>query len=278
MPRFEHAQRWRVTDEFAMPLYFSKPARDLLPLNIAGLYISILSKGAYGPIQPSDTSACAVAPTAVGRAHGYGICCHGAITADIAVSPALTLILYVLLPLWLAAGLADWTCHRATAIEHTSGAKESVLHLIMLVQIGLPVLAALLFEPNALVFALLIGGFLLHQLTELWDVIYSEKSRRITPIEQQVHSAMEMLPFAIIVLLASMHWAQFCALFGIGDERARFVLAARTPAISPTYLAGLGCAIVLFGVLPYLEELLRCLRTNREAAPASREPASGTSF
>jgi len=194
------------------------------------------------------------------------------------VSPALTLIVYVLLPLWLAAGLADWMCHRATAIEHTSGVKESALHFVMLAQIGLPVLAALLFEPNALVFALLIGGFLLHQLTELWDVTYSEKSRRITPLEQQVHGVMEMLPFAIIVLLASMHWAQFCALFGIGDERARFVLEARTPAISRAYLAGLGCAIVLFGVLPYLEELLRCLRANRGSVPASRERASGSSF
>ena len=187
------------------------------------------------------------------------------------LSPQLSLILYLLLPLWVIAGFADWLCHRMTAIERTSGARESLLHLVMLAQIGLPVLAALLFTPNALVFALLIGGFVLHQLTELWDVTYSEKSRRITPVEQQVHGIMEMAPFAIILLLASVHWGQFCALFGIGDESAQFALTRRVPAISPAYLVGLGCAIVLLDVLPYLEELLRCLRAKVDAAPALRE-------
>jgi len=190
------------------------------------------------------------------------------------VGPQLSLILYVLLPLWVVAGFADWMCHRVTAIERTSGVKESLLHLIMLAQIGLPVLAALLFEPNALVFALLIGGFVLHQLTELWDVTYSEKSRRITPFEQQMHGIMEMVPFAIIVLLASMHWNQFCALFGIGDDAAQFLFTPRRPAISPAYFVVLGCAIVLLDVLPYLEELLRCLRAKSDPASALRERLS----
>jgi len=190
------------------------------------------------------------------------------------MSPSLSLILYGLLPLWLAAGFADWICHRVTAIEQTSGVKESMLHLLMLAQIGLPILTALLLEPNALIFALLIAGFVLHQLTELWDVTYSEKSRRITPVEQQIHGVMEMVPFAVILLLASMHWGQFCALFGLGDEPARFVLAARTPAISPQYLIAFGCAVALLEVVPYLEELLRCLRAKREASSALRERVS----
>src|ERR1700754_1847891 len=31
------------------------------------------------------------------------------------------MLMYFLLPLWLAAGFADYLCHRATAIERTSG-------------------------------------------------------------------------------------------------------------------------------------------------------------
>jgi hypothetical protein len=38
------------------------------------------------------------------------------------------LLMYFVLPLWLAAGFADYLCHRATHIEETSGWKESVLH------------------------------------------------------------------------------------------------------------------------------------------------------
>jgi hypothetical protein len=33
---------------------------------------------------------------------------------------------YFVLPLWLVAGFADYLCHRASHIEQTSGAKESL--------------------------------------------------------------------------------------------------------------------------------------------------------
>ncbi len=42
------------------------------------------------------------------------------------------MLMYFVLPLWLAAGLADWFCHRATRIEITAGPKESVFHLVAL--------------------------------------------------------------------------------------------------------------------------------------------------
>jgi hypothetical protein len=58
-------------------------------------------------------------------------------------------LLYFVLPLWLAAGLADYLCHRASHIEKTSGYKESLLHLLMFAEIAVPLLAALFFEINA---------------------------------------------------------------------------------------------------------------------------------
>jgi hypothetical protein len=38
-------------------------------------------------------------------------------------------LMNVVLPVWLAAGIADWLCHRASSIETTTGPKESVIHL-----------------------------------------------------------------------------------------------------------------------------------------------------
>ena len=35
------------------------------------------------------------------------------------------MLMYFVMPLWLAAGFADYLCHRATHIERTSGWKES---------------------------------------------------------------------------------------------------------------------------------------------------------
>ena len=60
------------------------------------------------------------------------------------------ILMYFILPLWLAAGFADYLCHRASGIEHT-GPKESVLHLLQFMEMAVPVLAALFLEINALV-------------------------------------------------------------------------------------------------------------------------------
>ena len=48
-------------------------------------------------------------------------------------------LMYVILPLWLLVGIADWLCHRASHIETTSGAKESLIHLLMLGEVGIKV-------------------------------------------------------------------------------------------------------------------------------------------
>ena len=59
--------------------------------------------------------------------------------------------MYFVLPLWLAAGFADYLCHRAAHIERTSGAKESLLHLLQFGEMAVAVLAAMFLEINALV-------------------------------------------------------------------------------------------------------------------------------
>ena len=48
------------------------------------------------------------------------------------------ILMYVVLPLWLAAGFADYICHRASHIERTSGWKESVLHLVQFGEMAVP--------------------------------------------------------------------------------------------------------------------------------------------
>ena len=39
-------------------------------------------------------------------------------------------IQYFLVPVWLAAGVADWWCHKRSRIEGTTGMKESLMHLL----------------------------------------------------------------------------------------------------------------------------------------------------
>src|SRR5216110_2925027 len=56
---------------------------------------------------------------------------------------------YFVIPIWMAAGLADWLCHRASDIEHTGGVLESLLHLLMLAEVGVPTLGALFLEVTS---------------------------------------------------------------------------------------------------------------------------------
>ena len=168
-------------------------------------------------------------------------------------------LMYVLLPLWLAAGFADYLCHRATAIESTSGWKESVLHLVQFTEIGVPILAALFLEINAAVILLMIVCLILHQLTAFWDLSYAHHKREVSPFEQQVHSFLELLPFMGLVLIVFLHWDQFIALFGFGQPRFELIWK-QGPLPSVTYIVVMLTAVLLFELLPYLEELVRGLR------------------
>ena len=73
----------------------------------------------------------------------------GPIRENAMFDPALLIrhyLLFFILPLWIAAGLADYVLHRRTHIEDISGTKESLLHTLQLGEAGIPVLMGLLLE------------------------------------------------------------------------------------------------------------------------------------
>jgi hypothetical protein len=173
-------------------------------------------------------------------------------------------LLYFILPLWLAAGFADYLCHRAAHIETTSGYKESLLHLLMFAEIAVPLLAALFFEINALVILFMIAGFIAHEVTALWDVSYAIDKREVTPVEQHVHSFLEMLPLMSMIIVIILHWPQFLALFGAGPEPARFSLTLKAEPLPWIYVGAFLASVLAFELLPYAEELIRGLRAGRK--------------
>ncbi|TPL46496.1 diguanylate cyclase [Mesorhizobium sp. B2-4-6] len=176
--------------------------------------------------------------------------------------PMVLILMYFVLPVWLIAGFADWLCHRATHIESTTGAKESLIHLLMFAEVGIPLLAAMFLEVNALVIAVMIVTFFLHEATALWDVRYATTARTVSPIEQHVHSFLEMIPLMGLVIVVALHWGQFLALFGAGTEKARFDLTWKEQQLPVIYIAVVMIVIVLFELLPYVEEFFRGLRAN----------------
>lgn len=177
------------------------------------------------------------------------------------MSAAYYLLGFVVLPLWIAAGLTDYLCHRAARISENSGIFESLLHLLQYGLVALPVTLALFVKPNAGLFLLAAIIILLHHLVAYIDVRYADRTRKVRPFEQMVHSFLELLPITAFLLLAAAAWPQFLALFGVGTEPARFApqLQIRFPVYAMVILA----AAFLLNLCPYLEELARCWRAER---------------
>lgn len=173
-------------------------------------------------------------------------------------------LLYAVVPLWLAVGVADWSCHRAAGIEHSTGAKESLLHIAMMAEAGIPLLACLFMEITTPVLALVVVCFLLHEATALWDLEYASAHREIAPLEQHVHDYLVGVPLMGACFVCVLHWPRFKALLDpAGDAAAEdYELRLRREPLQGGYVAALLSAVMLLEVLPYLEEFARGLAAN----------------
>src|SRR6185437_10216175 len=170
-------------------------------------------------------------------------------------------LLYFIVPLWLAAGMADWACHRAADIEGTTGAKESLIHLLMLAEVSVPVLAGLFLEVTSPVLGVMIASFFLHEATALWDVSYAVTRREVTHIEQHIHSFLEMLPLMAAGFISVLHWPKLRALLGLDRDPDPGIRRKQEP-LPLRYVATTLGAVALLEILPYLEELWRDWRAN----------------
>ena len=165
---------------------------------------------------------------------------------------------YVLIPAWLVPGVLDWAFHRKTKIQCNAGAHESLTHILMALEAGAGIATGLFFELDTGVVAAMLGSAIVHEATAIWDVGYTKHRRHISQAEQHVHSFLEVLPFAGAAFAAFMHVA--------APARPRFAFRlnrARLPFATVAAVA----ASALFGVAPYVEEMIRCLRTGPTVAP-----------
>src|SRR5213595_3694277 len=185
---------------------------------------------------------------------------------------AVFLLMYVVYPVWVAAGLADWASHRRTNIALTSGLKENLLHWLMYAEIGVGMVTVAFFEIDAAVLAIVFAVIVLHEATVYWDLDYSTIRRDVGPFEQMVHSFLELLPLASLLLLAVIAWPQALAIVHLGDGVADWSLRVKQ---QPWPLANIAYALVasvLFNALPLAQETLSCLRPRKRPARTGAQP------
>ncbi|MFD8545502.1 diguanylate cyclase [Streptomyces sp. NPDC059649] len=172
-------------------------------------------------------------------------------------------LMYGVMPLWFVPAVADWAMHRRTRIEDTTGVRESAVHALMMAEAGVPVAMGLLARINPLVLTVMGGAALAHAATALWDVGLADGERELRPVEQHIHSFLEVLPLAALAFLGTLHPEQVRATLRGGRGPEDWKLLPKENPLPARYLAGIGLGIGACIVLPYAEEMTRCVRAAR---------------
>lgn len=168
------------------------------------------------------------------------------------------LLAWVVFPLWLLSGMVDYLFHARTDLAHTTGTRESAMHLLQTAEIGVPVLLFLFLATNALTLAVMAAGVVAHTATSWRDVKFAAPLRHVSPGEQYVHSFLNVLPWIALALVAILHWQVVAGMFDpavASDWTPRW----REPAFDGAILVAVLTASLLFGALPGALEFLHAL-------------------
>ena len=121
--------------------------------------------------------------------------------------PTELLLAYCGYLIWLAAGLGDFICHWRTDLPHTSGVAESFTHLLQLALLAVAVVLAIAFEVGPGSALLLLALVIAHAVVGYIDSQIAFRTRRmVRPVEQHLHSVLDMAPVVGFAWLLITTW------------------------------------------------------------------------
>jgi hypothetical protein len=162
----------------------------------------------------------------------------------------------VLYPLWLLAGLFDYWCHRQTDIGRTSGTTESWLHIAQFASLALFLSFACFLAITLPVAVAMAVAVFAHSALSYIDVSYTQGRRHISPFEQHVHGFLDVLPFVALCLIVVLNWEEV--------RSAEWSIRLKDQRLPTEQLGWLLGSFALAGV-PIIEELSRTWRQRHQA-------------
>ncbi|MEU4149508.1 diguanylate cyclase [Streptomyces sp. NPDC026659] len=168
-----------------------------------------------------------------------------------------------ILPLWVVPALADWWLRRRTHVERTTGTQASAAHALMVAEAGVPPVLGLVARVNPLVLTVMTGAAVAQGATAVYDASLATGARETRPVEQCLHTLLNVLPLTTLALTASLHPDQVRALLHGGPGSHDWRLLSKEPPLPAPCLVALGTVVTAGVVLPYAEELWRCRRAAR---------------
>lgn len=156
---------------------------------------------------------------------------------------------------WLAAGLGDFACHRRTDLPRTSGVAESVMHLLQIGVLGVAIVVGLAFELGPAIAWVLAGLVVVHSVLGYVDTrIAFGRKRVILPVEQHLHSVMDMAPVVALGWGVATSWPAAIA--------GSAVPVLRSPALPVEVWVAVLVPAALLCVLPALSEFVSARKAN----------------
>ena len=163
---------------------------------------------------------------------------------------------------WLAAGLGDFLCHWRTDLPHTSGVAESITHLLQLALLAIAVVLALALEVGPGSALLLLALVIAHAVVGYIDSQIAFRTRRmVKPVEQHLHSVLDMAPLIGFTWLLITTWP--------ASIDAGWTLQLRQPALPVELWLAMLVPPVVLCVVPALLEF-------RAALAARQAPVGAT--
>lgn len=159
---------------------------------------------------------------------------------------------------WLLAGAGDFLCHRRTDLPHTSGLAESRLHLLQLAVIGAGLVLWLAFAPSLSMLIVVLALVCAHAVFGYLDTRRAFARRIISPLEQHLHSILDMAPIIAFGLLLGSEWSEVW-------HRGR-PLAMRDPPFAPSIWMSVLLPALPLCVLPALLEFRAARRASHAIA------------
>lgn len=173
-----------------------------------------------------------------------------------------TCLLYGAYLIWLVAGLGDFIMHWRTNLRLTSGVAESAAHLVQLVLLGTGIVLGLAFDIGPTIAVLLALIVAAHACVGYLDSRVAFGNRRtLYPVEQHLHSILDMAPIISLGVLLALTWPAVVA----GDHGWMPVL--RQPALPFAVWFWVIAPAVVLCVVPALLEF-RAAWKSRLAARA----------
>ncbi len=132
------------------------------------------------------------------------------------------------------------------------------------VQVGIPIFLCLLFQVNALVLIAFSLSLLLHGIVAYCDVKLARNERQISILEMHAHAFLSTTPLFLFFMLVAINWQTLAELYQAGPTSSDHfsLIPASTLVGGPFYVPMFAATLLLFCVIPYLEELYRCVRTS----------------